>query len=50
MLVAGLLFFCVGCMFSLEALNWMFAEGLLGWFIQVALLKMILLSFGSYPC
>ncbi|KAL9367190.1 hypothetical protein Peur_038389 [Populus x canadensis] len=48
-----LLFFLACCWdekFSLDALNWMFTGGLLGWFIQVALLKMILLSFGSYPC
>ncbi|CAK7322627.1 unnamed protein product [Dovyalis caffra] len=33
--------------FSPEALNWLFAKGLLGWFMQFALLKMILLSLGS---
>ncbi|KAG6768708.1 hypothetical protein POTOM_027636 [Populus tomentosa] len=33
--------------FSPEALNWLFVKGLLGWFMQVALLKIILLSLGS---
>ncbi|CAN0858028.1 Protein YIF1B-A [Linum grandiflorum] len=33
--------------FSPEALNWLFIKGLLGWFMQVALLKMALLSLGS---
>ncbi|KAJ6734234.1 INTEGRAL MEMBRANE HRF1 FAMILY PROTEIN [Salix purpurea] len=33
--------------FSPEALNWLFVKGLLGWFMQVALLKMIFLSLGS---
>ncbi|XP_065867977.1 uncharacterized protein [Euphorbia lathyris] len=33
--------------FSPEALNWLFAKGLLGWFMQVALLKLTLLSLGS---
>uniref|UniRef100_A0A6N2L4Q7 Uncharacterized protein n=1 Tax=Salix viminalis TaxID=40686 RepID=A0A6N2L4Q7_SALVM len=34
-------------LFSPEALNWLFVKGLLGWFMQVALLKMIFLSLGS---
>lgn len=33
--------------FSPEALNWLFVKGLLGWFLQVALLKLTLLSLGS---
>ncbi|KAJ8755398.1 hypothetical protein K2173_019196 [Erythroxylum novogranatense] len=33
--------------FSPEALNWLFIKGLLGWFSQVALLKLTLLSLGS---
>ncbi|KAK4777563.1 hypothetical protein SAY87_017750 [Trapa incisa] len=33
--------------FSPEALNWLFMKGLVGWFLQVALLKVILLSLGS---
>ncbi|KAL5543156.1 hypothetical protein UlMin_010866 [Ulmus minor] len=33
--------------FSPEALNWLFIKGLLGWFLQVALLKLTLLSLGS---
>jgi hypothetical protein len=33
--------------FSPEALNWLFIKGLLGWFLQVALLKVTLLSLGS---
>jgi hypothetical protein len=33
--------------FSPEALNWLFIKGLLGWFLQVSLLKVILLSLGS---
>ncbi|KAG6725881.1 hypothetical protein I3842_02G052900 [Carya illinoinensis] len=33
--------------FSPEALNWFFIKGLLGWFLQVALLKVTLLSLGS---
>uniref|UniRef100_A0A7N0TPS1 Uncharacterized protein n=1 Tax=Kalanchoe fedtschenkoi TaxID=63787 RepID=A0A7N0TPS1_KALFE len=33
--------------FSPEALNLMFVKGLFGWFLQVALLKMSLLSLGS---
>ncbi|KAJ6965459.1 hypothetical protein NC652_003363 [Populus alba x Populus x berolinensis] len=48
-----LLFFLACCWdekFSLEPLKWMFVKELLGWSIQVALLKMILLSLVSYPC
>lgn len=33
--------------FSPEAVNWLFAKGLVGWFFQVALLKMTLFSLGS---
>ncbi|KAM1011812.1 hypothetical protein FF1_046956 [Malus domestica] len=33
--------------FSPEALNWLFIKGLLGWFMQVALLKVSLLSLGG---
>ncbi|OWM71087.1 protein YIF1B-like [Punica granatum] len=33
--------------FSPEALNWLFVKGLIGWFLQVALLKITLLSLGS---
>ncbi|XP_057773378.1 uncharacterized protein LOC130992659 [Salvia miltiorrhiza] len=33
--------------FSPEALNWLFAKGLVGWVFQVGLLKMTLLSLGS---
>lgn len=33
--------------FSAEALNWLFIKGLLGWFFQVTLLRMSLLSLGS---
>ncbi|KAI5323062.1 hypothetical protein L3X38_032134 [Prunus dulcis] len=33
--------------FSPEALNWLFIKGLFGWFLQVALLKVTLLSLGS---
>lgn len=33
--------------FSPEALNWLFIKGLVGWFLQVALLKVSLLSLGS---
>lgn len=33
--------------FSPEALNWLFIKGLLGWCLQVALLKVTLLSLGS---
>lgn len=33
--------------FSPEALNWLFIKGLLGWFLQTALLKVILLSLGG---
>ncbi|CAI0541128.1 unnamed protein product [Linum tenue] len=33
--------------FSPENLNWLFVKGLLGWFMQVALLKMALLSLGG---
>ncbi|KAK8677057.1 hypothetical protein V6N13_142613 [Hibiscus sabdariffa] len=33
--------------FSPEALNWLFAKGLFGWFLQVMLLKTTLLSLGS---
>ncbi|KAF2300239.1 hypothetical protein GH714_010933 [Hevea brasiliensis] len=36
-----------GIWFSPEALNWLFVKGLLGWFMQVALLKVTLLSLGS---
>ncbi|KAM7266601.1 hypothetical protein ACFE04_004498 [Oxalis oulophora] len=32
--------------FSPEALNWLFVKGLLGWFMQVMLLKVTLLSLG----
>ncbi|KAM1241641.1 hypothetical protein ACFX13_047882 [Malus domestica] len=34
-------------LFSPEALNWLFIKGLLGWFMQVALLKVSLLSLGG---
>ncbi|KAI7983045.1 Protein YIF1B-A [Camellia lanceoleosa] len=33
--------------FSPEALNWLFIKGLVGWFLQVTLLKMSLFSLGS---
>ncbi|XP_015962564.1 uncharacterized protein LOC107486531 [Arachis duranensis] len=33
--------------FSPEALNWLFIKGLLGWFMQASLLKMILLTLGG---
>lgn len=33
--------------FSPEALNWLFVKGMLGWFMQVSLLKVTLLSLGS---
>ncbi|XP_010326329.1 uncharacterized protein [Solanum lycopersicum] len=33
--------------FSPEALSWLFIKGLVGWFLQVSLLKMTLLSLGS---
>nr|GMD57266.1 protein YIF1B-like [Ipomoea batatas] len=33
--------------FSPEALNWLFMKGLVGWFLQVSLLKMTLFSLGS---
>ncbi|CAL5357381.1 unnamed protein product [Camellia sinensis] len=33
--------------FSPEALNWLFIKGLVGWFLQVSLLKMSLFSLGS---
>ncbi|KAI9112028.1 hypothetical protein K1719_016924 [Acacia pycnantha] len=33
--------------FSPEALNWLFIKGLVGWFLQTALLKVTLLSLGS---
>ncbi|PPS04535.1 hypothetical protein GOBAR_AA16126 [Gossypium barbadense] len=33
--------------FSPEALNWLFVKGLFGWFLQVSLLKVTLLSLGS---
>ncbi|KAK8548306.1 hypothetical protein V6N12_061222 [Hibiscus sabdariffa] len=33
--------------FSPEALNWLFVKGLFGWFLQVMLLKVTLLSLGS---
>ncbi|PNY01005.1 protein YIF1B-like, partial [Trifolium pratense] len=33
--------------FSPEALNWLFIKGLVGWFMQTALLKVTLLSLGS---
>ncbi|KAJ0233094.1 hypothetical protein HA466_0285470 [Hirschfeldia incana] len=33
--------------FSPEALNWLFVKGLVGWFLQVMLLKVTLLSLGS---
>ncbi|KAA8531418.1 hypothetical protein F0562_006229 [Nyssa sinensis] len=33
--------------FSPEALSWLFMKGLVGWFLQVLLLKMSLLSLGS---
>nr|GMD42661.1 protein YIF1B-like [Ipomoea batatas] len=34
-------------LFSPEALNWLFMKGLVGWFLQVSLLKMTLFSLGS---
>ncbi|OMO68014.1 Hrf1 [Corchorus capsularis] len=34
-------------LFSPEALNWLFVKGLLGWFTEVMLLKIALLSMGS---
>ncbi|RDY02298.1 Protein YIF1B-B [Mucuna pruriens] len=33
--------------FSPEALNWLYIKGLVGWFMQTALLKVTLLSLGS---
>lgn len=33
--------------FTPEVLNWLFIKGLVGWFLQVSLLKMTLLSLGS---
>lgn len=33
--------------FSPEALNWLFIKGMVGWFMQTALLKVTLLSLGS---
>ncbi|KAH0874146.1 hypothetical protein HID58_071508 [Brassica napus] len=33
--------------FSPEALNWLFVKGMVGWFLQVMLLKITLLSLGS---
>ncbi|XP_050372772.1 uncharacterized protein LOC126790538 [Argentina anserina] len=33
--------------FSPEALNWLFIKGLLGWFVQVLILKFTLFSLGS---
>ncbi|XP_019095424.1 PREDICTED: protein YIF1A isoform X2 [Camelina sativa] len=33
--------------FSPEALNWLFVKGMVGWFLQVMLLKISLLSLGS---
>lgn len=33
--------------FSPEALSWLFIKGLVGWFLQVSLLKMTLFSLGS---
>ena len=33
--------------FTPEALNWLFIKGLVGWFLQVSLLKMSLFSLGS---
>ncbi|CAH2034636.1 unnamed protein product, partial [Thlaspi arvense] len=33
--------------FTPEALNWLFVKGLVGWFLQVMLLKITLLSLGS---
>lgn len=33
--------------FTPEALNWLFVKGMVGWFLQVALLKMSMLSLGS---
>lgn len=35
------------CRFSPESLNLLFVKGLLGWFLQVSLLKVSLLSLGS---
>ncbi|KAK6915286.1 Yif1 family, partial [Dillenia turbinata] len=37
----------LGGRFSPEALNWLFIKGLVGWFLQVLLLKFSLLSLGS---
>ncbi|KAF5742742.1 protein YIF1B [Tripterygium wilfordii] len=34
-------------LFSPEALNWLFVKGLLGWFMQLMLLKVALLSLGG---
>jgi hypothetical protein len=34
-------------MFSADAINWIFMRGMMGWFVQVLLLKMTLLSLGS---
>lgn len=39
--------FLIVVRFSAEALNWLFMRGLIGWFVQVLLLKMTLLSLGS---
>ncbi|KAJ4896192.1 Integral membrane HRF1 family protein [Raphanus sativus] len=36
-----------GSKFSPEALNWLFVKGMVGWFLQVMLLKITLLSLGS---
>ncbi|XP_022761645.1 protein YIF1B-A-like isoform X3 [Durio zibethinus] len=44
--LAGLLLGLQG-KFSPEALNWLFVKGLFGWFLQVMLLKVTLLSLGS---
>ncbi|RVW91938.1 Protein YIF1B [Vitis vinifera] len=48
-LVGSLVVVCVsfGLMFTPEALNWLFIKGLVGWCLQVSLLKVSLLSLGS---
>lgn len=40
-------FVFIAARFSPEALNWLFIKGLVGWFMQTALLKATLLSLGS---
>lgn len=42
-----IIIFLNDCRFTPEALSWLFIKGLLGWFMQVMLLKVTLLSLGS---